>query len=242
MPGVRYGPDISDDAAYVVDNVKELQAKLRRGAKLTGRESTTYERFANYAQDLFCVSRAEFDRGRLGELGEMARYGASNYRSKLAKSWRTGGQMKKSVEREFAERGGGVRGRGSVKTPTGKSGWYVGRTRPKRFRDLEASAVSRANANGVKFGRDGIRPGSVNPGNFRASIDRLNVAKARGGSSDITNRPRGVAGPVRKSGTTIRPSLPKSAARAQQRARKRAVAGATESLTGGGRGSRTRKR
>ena len=35
MPGVRYGPDISDDAAFILDTVKELQAKLRRGLTLS---------------------------------------------------------------------------------------------------------------------------------------------------------------------------------------------------------------
>jgi hypothetical protein len=238
MPGVRYGPDISDDAAYVVDKVKELQATLRRGGRLTKRQTTEYNNYARYAQDLFGVGRARFDKGQLGEMAEMARYGGSKSRSKLAKSWRTGGQMKKSVTQEFADRGGGVRGRGSVKTPTGAGGWYVGRTRPKKFRELEAKAQRRANRNGVTFGKASIRKGSVKADNFLAATDKLNVAKAGAQGSDIANRPRGVTGPVRKAGTTIRPALPKSAARAQQRARKRAVAGATRDLTNKGRTGR----
>lgn len=232
MPGVRYGPDISDDAAFVVDRVKELQAVLRRGGRLNKRQTTQYESFANYARDLFGVGRDRFDRGQLGELGEMARYGGSKSRSKLARSWRTGGNMKKSVEQEFADRGGGVRRAGSAKTPAGA--WYAGRTRPKKFRELEARAQRRANRNGVRFGKVSIAKGSVKPNNFLAQTDKLNVAKVGAGASDIANRPRGVT-TVRKTGTSIRPALPKSQARAQQRARKRAVAGATRDLTNKGR-------
>jgi hypothetical protein len=238
MPGVRYGPDISDDAAFVVDRVKELQEKLRRGGKLDKRELKNYERDAAYAKDLFGVGRDRFDRGQFGEMGEMARYGGSKSRSKLARSWRTGGDMKKSVAQEFADRGGGVRRAGGAKTPQGA--WYAGRTRPKKFRDLEARAQRRANRNGVRFGAASIAKGSVKPGTFMAEIDKLNVARARGGkkspgaTSDIANRPRGVT-TVRKAGESIRPALPKSQIRAQQRARKRAVAGATRDLTNKGR-------
>lgn len=239
MPGVRYGPDISDDAAYVVDKVKELQAILRRGGRLNKRQTTEYDNFAQYARDLFGVGRDRFDRGQLGELGEMARYGGSKSRSKLARSWRTGGDMKKSVAQEFADRGGGVRRAGSTKTPT--EAWYAGRTRPKKFRELEAKAQRRANRNGVKFGKASIAKGSVKPGTFLAQTDKLNVAKVGPQASDIANRPRGIS-TVRKTGASIRPALPKSVARAQQRARKKAVAGATKDLTNKGKKGGGRKK
>lgn len=220
MPGVRYGPDISDDAAEILDFVKSAQERIRKGAKLSKRDGTRYDAFKQVARDIFGVSSRDFDKGKFGDLAEMAKYGGSKSRSKIAKSWRTGGQMKKSVTQEFVDRGvPGGRKAGSTGTP--KDAWYVGRTRPKKFREIEGNIQRRMSRNGATFGKTRIAPRSTKPNNLLAQVDKLNIAKARGGSSDIVNRPRGVTTP-RKAGAPIRPPLPKSAIRAAQRQSERA--------------------
>lgn len=231
MPGVRYGPDISDDAAYVVDSVKEIQEKLRRGLKLGKGDRDKLDRFAKIAKSLFDVERTDFDAGRFGEMGEMARYGGgAGSRENVATNWRTGRSMVKGVDREFADRGSPDKTSGSSKTPDGA--YYVGRTRSKKFRELEARVAERINTGGVSFGRSRVAPGSVNQGNFTAKIDTLNVAKVRTAPRDLGTasrtqratslgaRPVG-PGQARGAGTPIRPSKAKSKAKAQQRARKR---------------------
>jgi len=217
MPGVRYGPDITDDAAQILDFVRDAQARMRKGLKLSKRDQGRYDAFRDIADKVFGVGNKRFDKGQFGDLAVMAQYGGSRSRSKIAKSWRTGGQMKKSVTQEFIDRGTpGGRKAGSTKTPS--DAWYVGRTNPKRLREATARAQRRMNRNGATFGKTKIAPRSTKPDNFLAQVDKLNITKARTGSSDIVNRPRGTTS-VRKPGAPIRPPLPKSAARAQQRER-----------------------
>jgi hypothetical protein len=236
MPGVRYGPDITDDAAEILDFVKDVQARMRKGLKINKRESTRYDKFKDVADKLFGVKSAQFDKGKFGDLAILAQYGGAKPRSKLAKSWRTGGQMKKSVTQEFVDRGvPGGRKAGSTKKPG--DAWYLGRTNPKQLREVTARAQRRANRNGVSFGKTVIKPRTTKPDNFLANIDKLNIAKARTGSSDIANRPLGVT-KVRKPGAPIRPPLPKSAITAAKRAAKgtkaaRDLAGKGKKKTGG---------
>ena len=233
MPGVRYGPDISDDAAHITDFVKEQQAKLRKGVKLRNQDSDKLAKYKQIAEDIFGVKPGNFDKGKLGDLAEMARYGGSKSRSKAAKSWRTGGTMKKSVSKEFADRGD-TSGRkpGGVGAPA--DSWYAGRTRSKRFRELEGRAQRRMNKNGAKFGRDPIKKGTTKPGNFLSQVDKLNIARTSKSGSDLFNRPRGgkaPAGRIRQAGGPIRPPKAKSNQKASQRSRttaERAAAGRRE--------------
>ena len=233
MPGVRYGPDISDDAAHITDFVKETQAKLRKGAKVGTQDRKKLDKYKQIAKDIFGVKPGDFDKGKLGDLAEMARYGGSKSRSKAAKSWRTGGTMKKSVSKEFADRGD-TSGRkpGGVGAPA--DSWYAGRTRSKRFRELEGRAQRRMNKNGAKFGRDPIKKGTTKPGNFLSQVDKLNIARTSKSGSDLFNRPRGgkaPAGRIRKAGGPIRPPKAKSNQKASQRSRttaERAAAGRRE--------------
>jgi hypothetical protein len=216
MPGVRYGPDITDDAAQILDFVKDVQSRLRKGLSINKRDKTRYDAFRDIADKVFGVGNKRFDKGQFGDLAVLAQYGGSKPRSKIAKSWRSGGQMKKSVTQEFIDRGvPGGRKAGSTRTPG--DAWYVGRTNPKRLREATARAQRRLNRNGVTFGKTKIAPRATKPDNFLAQVDKLNIAKARTGSSDIVNRPRGVTKP-RKAGAPIRPPLPKSAITAAQRA------------------------
>jgi hypothetical protein len=245
MPGVRYGPDISDDAAYVVDRVVALQEKLRRGLKLSKRESASLDGYASFATNLFGVKRRDFDKGKFGDMGEMALYGGSRSRSRLAKNWRTGQPMKKSVDAEFTDRGASSRRSGSSKTPD--DAWYVGRTRSKGFRELEAKAQERLNKKGFKFGKTTVAKGSTNSDNFLAQVDRLNVARTQKGVSSVANRPRGGVNPAtrqRGSGQVIRPSLSKSKQRAEQRGRAKKGTDAARDLAAKGKkgGSSKRKK
>lgn len=245
MPGVRYGPDISDDAAFILDAVQTLQAKLRKGLTLSKDsgnkkgEATKLAEYKKLARDIFGVTARDFDKGKFGDLAEMAKYGGSKSRSKIAKSWRTGGQMKKSVTQEFVDRGvPGGRRAGSVKTPD--SAWYVGRTRSKGFRNLEGKIQRRLNRNGTAYNGVPVRRGGAKPGNFLAAVDSLNITRARGktnapGTSDIVNRPRGVAKGA-KPGSSIRPPLPSSAIAAERRRRASEGTKKARELAGKGKG------
>ena len=78
MPGVRYGPDISDDAAYILNQIVSLQdveADLkRRGRKLNDRDSKTLARNVKAAQTFFGVSAADIRKRKFGDMGELAQY------------------------------------------------------------------------------------------------------------------------------------------------------------------------
>lgn len=221
MPGVRYGPDISDDAAFILDFVKDVQSRMRKGVTVPKRDRDRYDAFKKIAKDIFGVGEARFDKGKFGDLAEMARYGGSKGRSNMAINWRTGKPMKKGVTQEFVDRGvPGGRKPGSSNRPGGA--FYTGRTRSKGFREVEARTQRRMARNGATFGKVKIAPRSTKPDNFLAQVDKLNITKARGGSSDFLNRPQGAPGPVRKPGQVIRPPLPKSAIRNAQKQAQRA--------------------
>jgi hypothetical protein len=224
MPGVRYGPDISDDAAYFVDQVKEIQAKIRAGKKPTPTETARLKNAALVAKNIFGVGKRDFDKGKLGEMAEMARYGGSKPLSRRAKDSRDGTSMTKSVAEELLDRSTGRNSRGSRTRPA-EGTYYEGRTRSKRFKELEANATARLNNKGMpKNGtQKAVKRGSVNPSTFKDSVDRLQIAKTRGASSDLLNRVRGGSNPAsrqRKAGVGIRPPLAKSQAKASQRKKK----------------------
>ncbi len=78
MPGVRYGPDISDDAAYILNQIVSLQdveADLkRRGRGLNDRDSATLARNVKAAQTFFGVSAADIKKRKFGDMGTLAQY------------------------------------------------------------------------------------------------------------------------------------------------------------------------
>jgi len=233
MPGVRYGPDISDDAAYFVDKVKEIQAKIRAGKKPSGSESTLLENAFLVAKNVFGVKRADFDKGKLGDMAEMARYGGSKPLSRRAKDSRTGTSMKKSVAEELLDRATGKNSRGS-RTKPAEGTFYEGRTRSKRFRELEGKAIRRMNRNGLEVGKRTIPKGGTNPKTFKDRVDGFQFARTRGGkrdtargvaSSDILNRVQGGTPAEQRArqrggGVGIRPPLAKSQQKAVQRSKK----------------------
>jgi hypothetical protein len=230
MPGVRYGPDISDDAAYYVDKVKEIQARIRAGGKLDDDDRTMLRNAAQLALNVFGVNKRDFNKGKLGEMAEMARYGGSKPLSRRAKDSRDGSIMTKSVAEELLDRATGKNSRGS-RTKPAEGTYYEGRTRSKRFRKLEENAIARLNKKGMpkKGTQKAIIRGSVTPANFKDKVDTLKVTKARGGkkdeargvaSSDLMNRVRGGAGQSTKPGISIRPTLSRSQQRKVQRAKK----------------------
>lgn len=248
MPGVRYGPDISDDAAYLVDSVRAIQEKLRRGIRLSRTESTRLTNARDFAGKIFGVSREDFDRGRFGEMGEMARYGAARDRSRYALSWRSKDVMKKSVQQEFEDRARGVDSRGSKIRPA-EGTYYVGRTKTKRFRQLEANAQRRMNESGYKLGNTIAAPGSVTRDNFKATVDRFNVARTSDKTSYLLQRERGgtKAQQAKRLRTTrsgsaagfsIRPPLAKSQQRQRQRQRRRDGGGGAPGAGGAAASSR----
>ena len=241
MPGVRYGPDIADDAAYVLNNLVDSMRKYRE----TGKVDKKYTKFAKMASQIFGVSDRDIKKGKYGKLAELAQYsagGISPYtgkaykRSKLEKSWRTGKIMQRGVRQEFIKRGEdpsgralkGVR-RGRGKRPPdiipgvgterqGRGGaTYLGRSRTAKFVRLEQEALRRAKRNKVSIGGARVKKGN------RSEIDSLNIARQ---GRFLPNVDAGFGASSRRTGSTIRPPKSKTAARASQAKRVKTVKGA----------------
>jgi hypothetical protein len=224
MPGVRYGPDIADDAAFIMNNLVEIRNMRLKGQKISKADSIREAKMLKLANGIFGVSERDIARGRFGEMGSLAQYSVAGRnsrgnpykRSKLAKNWRTGKIMKRKLRDEFIIRGEGPKGRQlGPDTPDSSGGaTYLGRTKTKKFDALAERAYRRSRRNGVQVGNARVR--ASNP----ASIDSLNIARS-GPYLPGIDSPRGSA----KLGS-IRPPKAKSAARGAQRARKSTVASA----------------
>jgi hypothetical protein len=93
MPGVRYGPDIADDAAYVMNNLVDINRRYRE----TGKLPREFQKFAKLAREVFGVRESDIRKGKYGDLSRLAQYssagrsarGKAYQRAKLARSWRT---------------------------------------------------------------------------------------------------------------------------------------------------------
>lgn len=128
MPGVRYGPDVSDDAAYIMNQIVSLQdveADLKRaGRKLSKRDSATLARNIKAAQTFFGVKASDIKKRKFGDMGTLAKYSMAGInlsrrkrgpdgkwvyqqskKAKLAKDPRKGGLYKKTVRDEHIDRG-----------------------------------------------------------------------------------------------------------------------------------------
>lgn len=225
MPGVRYGPDIADDAAFIMNNLVQIRDMRKKGQKIGKADSIREAKMLKLADDIFGVKQKDIDKGRFGELGALAQYsvagrnpkGKPYSRAKAAKNWRTGKVMKRKLRDEYVIRGEGPKGRQlGPDTPDAFGGaTYLGRTKTKRFDALSAKAYRRARKNGVQVGRAKVRTSDA------AGIDSLNIART-GPYLPGIDGPRGSA----RTGSTIRPPKSKSAAKAGQRARAKNVKGA----------------
>ena len=236
MPGVRYGPDIADDAAYVMNTLVELRNKMRGlkpGRKLGGKDGREYDKMKKIANEIFGVRPSDIDKGRYGALGQLAQYsiagrnprGKAYNRSKAAKSWRTGRIMKRGVRQEFEKRGQRPGGREVLGTTPGKEGGasYLGRTKTRKFDELANAAYARAKRKGyIKEATAGAfdKVGVTGSGGIARQGPRLpGIGQAYGATSG-------------KRGQSIRPPTPKSARTTSSRQSKRrrtvSTAGRTE--------------
>jgi len=247
MPGVRYGPDIADDAAFVLNLLRDQQRRIARGLK--PEDQRQYDKARTLANKVFGVSLRDVDRGRFGALQQLAQYsisgrdarGRAYKRSKLERSWRTGRLMKRGIAQEFEKRAGGDKkaGRqtvGSVGTgplaevPGGAM--YIGRTKTKKFDELANAAYARAKRNKITKTADA------------AAIDKLNIARAGRYTPGLETQPYGGSTPR---GGTIRPPMRKAARdtarkRGQAAARKAAQDAAGEASKGKASVARPRKK
>lgn len=126
MPGVRYGPDISDDAAYIMNRIVSLQdieADLKKaGRKLSKRDAALLKRNTDFAKKAFGLKDSDIKARRFGDMATLAQYsrdginlsrrkrGANGKwiydKSKRAKFARKDGIIqKRSVRQEHDERG-----------------------------------------------------------------------------------------------------------------------------------------
>lgn len=235
MPGVRYGPDIADDAAYVMNTLVELRNRAKAlgpGRKLNRRDSTEYDKMKKIANEIFGVRPSDIDRGRYGALGQLAQYstagrnpqGRAYNRSKPAKSWRTKKIMKRGVRQEFEKRGQRPGGREIVGTMPMKEGGasYLGRTKTRKFDELANAAYARAKRRGYSKTADAggfDKIGVTGSGGIARQGPRLpGIGQSYGATSG-------------RSGQSIRPPTPKSArttsSRQSQRRRTVSTAGRT---------------
>jgi hypothetical protein len=190
MPGVRYGPDISDDAAHIQNEIVSLlKLEKSRAGKLAKRDRTRLDKLTRLSKDLFGVDERSIRRGRYGDLGLLAQYsglgrdprtGKLRKREKLARSKRTGRIMKKDEAKENAERLAGIKsssGTGGTRGVPGEAA-LLGRTAPKTFREAEERTWRRARSKGVGYNSQRI-PKGVDQAAFKGSLDKLNIARVR---------------------------------------------------------------
>jgi hypothetical protein len=223
MPGVRYGPDIADDAAFIMNNLVQIRDMRKKGQKISKADALRETKMLKLAKDIFGVNQKDIDKGRFGDLGALAQYsvagrnprGKPYNRSKMAKSWRTGKVMKRKLRDEYIIRGEGPKGRQTADSTPGDpfgGATYLGRTKTKKFDALAAKSYRRARKNGVQVGKAKVRTSDA------AGIDSLNIARTGKYLPGLSGGQR--------DGRTIRPPKAKSAARASQRTRKNTIKGA----------------
>ena len=239
MPGVRYGPDIADDAAYVMNNLVDINRRYRE----TGKLPREFQKFAKLAREVFGVRESDIRKGKYGDLSRLAQYssagrsarGKAYQRAKLARSWRTKKIMKRGLRQEFQKRGEKPSGRaqsGVRKTSRGDAisgisgverqgrggATYLGRTKTKTFDKLADAAYARARRNKVQIGGARVTQATA------ASIDKLNIARTGKFLPGFDGQPFGGTG--RRSGSSIRPPKSKTAAAASQAKRAKTEKGA----------------
>lgn len=236
MPGVRYGPDIADDAAYVMNTLVELRQRmksLRPGRKLSEADGKEYDKMKKIANEIFGVRPSDIDRGRYGALGQLAQYsiagrnpqGRAYNRSKPAKNWRTKKIMKRGVRQEFEKRGQKPGGREIIGTIPMKEGGasYLGRTKTRKFDQLADAAYARAKRKGyIKEATAGAfdKVGITGSGGIARQGPRLpGIGQSYGATS---GRPgQSIRPPTRKSAKT-------TSSRQSERRRTVSTAGRTE--------------
>lgn len=240
MPGVRYGPDIADDAAFIMNNLVSLNAARKKAGKLTVKQSRDYDKFATLAKNIFGVSRRDVESNKFNDLGKLAQYsiagrnprGKPYSRSNLERNWRTGKIMQRGVRQEFEKRGGVDTRAVSGAADAGRGGaTYLGRTKTKKFTELSERAYRRAARNGVPVGKRMVKPKGA------SGIDSLNIARTGPMLPGIQGATYG--GTSNRVGSSIRPPKAKSIARSNQRKREKTVKSAGR---GKGRGSTTAKK
>jgi hypothetical protein len=233
MPGVRYGPDIADDAAHIQNSLVELLKleKASKSGKLGKDNRKKLETNLRLAKQLFGVNESDIRKGKFRDLGVLAEYsdlgrnprtGTKRTRSKLARN-DAGRVFKKDMAREHADRMAGVKSSGTTGSRglTGEN-TYLGRTAPKRYREARERAYRRARKGGVAYGRGGGIPKGTKVEMIPDKLDRMNVARTPS-NTGLSYRP----GTVRAN-LSVRPPLTKSmkdmAARTKRDQSKRATA------------------
>lgn len=109
MPGVRFGPDITDDAAQILNDILEFKA-LKKAKKSDRDVTRRYKRSAKMAKQLFGLTDKDIEKGRYKDLRVMAQYGNDARRpgapgrvyrrAKLYRNKRTGKIAKRSMMEE----------------------------------------------------------------------------------------------------------------------------------------------
>jgi hypothetical protein len=253
MPGVRYGPDIADDAAAIYKGIKELNdreqalkrkaqaakkaGKAVKSAELNKKDRAKYERLAKLATDIFGVNQRDLKRGKYGDLYKMQRYsqqgvtsrGAKSKGAKFAKNKRTGKIKRSSELKEYSRRSEGK----STRSQDGKGGTresYLGLTKPKAYREIEARAAKRMKSRGVRVGATKKKISN------RAGLDALGIARVNrtGGITSTPNRGKGALPSARPPLVGARPKKAKSSTRAKgaQTATKKTVKNAGKTKPG----------
>lgn len=205
MPQVRYGPDITDDAARIMNDIVDLQKLRKQKGKLSQRQATYYKNQKNIAKRLFGLTDKDIEKGNFKLMKDLAQYGFGG-RDKRGRAYRKGkyarNKRDKTLRRRTVARESEIASLGKTKrtytedeAPAGGA-TYIGRTVPKKL----ASHLQ-------KFDRIQKRKG-------RASYQGRRVNKIRpyalGGKEDINKLMGSVPKPKKpKPSTAKKPTKPK---------------------------------
>lgn len=254
MPGLRYGPDIADDAAYMIEKITALLDKADK-AKARGRELSAEDKQALAQQtkafkDFFNVGAKDVRKRNFGDAGILAEYAFGKKRSKFAK-----GEKPKPIRKEHEDRGAidpprtryrkDKKGNPEDEAMLEKTGAasYQARTAPARFREARARAFGHMAKRGPLGYKQTGSPKIKVKVNNEADLDYINIARSKkmgrvqGGkplrpplASTMARKGRADARRGRGAGGGTEPPRAPTAA---NKKRARQVANATKRLTKG---------
>lgn len=240
MPQVRYGPDIADDAAYLMNQILDYQDALampKKGRSINKREMERRKRAATraskMAKEIFGITDKDIAARKFGLMGKLASYSYDGRRvssrkwnpntrsfeyqrttrKEVARSWRSGKLRFKPVEQEFIDRGDKP-GRKNVRPDLlgSRSTRYVAHTAPKGFLEAQAAVLRRARERGgIVIGKRRQQIRS------RVDLDNLGISKrrrpgARSGPK-VSRRPPKSSSVKQKTRRATKPKAPKGGKR-----------------------------
>lgn len=193
MPGVRYGPDISDDAAYILNQIVSLQdveADLKRaGRKLSKRDAANLARNVKAAQTFFGVSAADIKKRKFGDMGTLASYSSEGINLSRRKRGANGKWVySKSKRAKLAKGKDGIEKRSVMEEHVKYRGANPGRTFTRPITGKTSARDRKILSESAKVG-GGTYLGRTNPQKFRDAQKRFYDRMAKKGAVSYGGQP-----------------------------------------------------